>query len=889
MAGPDPRLAAIDAHFDRALDLGDDERAAWLEVLATRDPELAREVQALLALAATPDHRLTAARLPGSPVWNESAETAARPGDRLGPYRIVAELGRGGMAEVYLAERADGAFEQQVALKLLTAGLGGIEGVRRFEQERQILARLEHPAIARLLDGGVDPKGRPFLVMERVDGLPIDRFCDQWRLGLDARLELLIEVARAVEHAHHRLVVHRDLKPTNILVSAEGQVKLLDFGIAKLLDPALAGPFAAAPTRTYLRLLTPEYASPEQIRGEPVTTASDVYQLGLLLFELLTGSRAFVFTGESPAELERMVSAGPARRASTVAIEPTAAAARGASPADLRRALAGDLDDIIARALRLEPTLRYASPAELVADLECYRTGLPVAAAQGSRAYRARKFVRRHRIGLGVAASAATLLLGWAVTASFQAREIGRQRDRAQNEATKAREVTGLLIDLFEVSDPDRARGREPSVGELLERGRQRLGTELADQPEVRAELLGTLGEIHRKLGRYPAAEELLREALELARKIYGEGSPEHFEQRAALGRLLRAQGRNEEARNLLSLVLAADERRLGAESPALVATLRDLGAVERSLGHLDDAAARLERALAIERRHPEGREAELATTLGGLGAVRRAQANFEAASTLYGESLKIRRRILPPDHPDLATSLQNLALARRELGDYVAAEPLFREAVALQHKTLGADHPYLAITLNNLALTLRALDRPAEGEGLLRQALAIRRNTLGERDPLVAMTANDLGLVLRSLGRPREAEAWFRSALEILPTEHRARPTVELNSGLVLVESGRAAEAEPVLRRALAGEQFRLGHDHPSVAFFELQLAALLCGLGSGAEGESLLAEARSTLAARLPRDHPWQLEAERTAAACGATTGPAPRGQARQQPAPR
>ena len=522
MATDPERLAKIDSLFEEALDLEPGEQQRFLAELAREDAELAEEVRGLLGFSEDEeDERLSLTKILTGPLWEQLGETVGittRPekGERIGAYRVVKEVGRGGMAVVYLAERADGAFDQEVALKLLQPGNLTDELLARFEQERQILASLNHPAIARLLDGGLDDKDRPFIVLEYVEGEPIDAYCDHHRLDLDARIELFLEVAKAVRYAHRQLVIHRDLKPSNILVTHEGQVKLLDFGIAKLLDPASAGEFAAPQTQTLNRRLTPEYASPEQVRGEAVSTASDVYQLGLLFYELLTGERAYRFAKGSATEAERVICTEIPRRPSTAKASESSLEARQASGPQLSRRLRGDLDNIVLRSLAKEPERRYPSPAELIEDLERYRSGMPVKARPDTLRYRSGKFIRRHRFGLSAAAAIVALLIGYAVTATLQAREIAKERDRARLEATKAQEVKDFLVDVFETSAPEERLGKETTALELLDQGSSRLQEELALQPETQAELLATVGEIYRKIGAFDRAEPLLTRAVEL-------------------------------------------------------------------------------------------------------------------------------------------------------------------------------------------------------------------------------------------------------------------------------------------------------------------------------------------------------------------------------------
>ncbi len=476
------RVAAI---LDEVLELPPAEQAGYLELACGGDPGLRSDVEALLAADASSGEFLEVpaaeyltsvfgAALPG-------AGGGIAAGTRIGSFRVVRELAHGGMGEVYLAQRADGQFEQQVALKLVRSGMDSAEVHRRFLAERQILARLHHPHIAGLLDGGLTAEGRPWFAMEYIAGAQLKAWCDSRGMGIPERLRLFADVCEAVRYAHQSLVVHRDLKPSNILVTDDGEVKLLDFGIAKLLESGPDGDGrgdggAEPATRTELRALTPEYAAPEQLRGEPVTTATDVYALGAILYELLTGRRPHQFPRRSPAEIERIV----------CDIDP-----------DPPR-LGGELDAILLRALQKEPARRYPSAEALLEDLRRWRDGLPVRARPDSALYRVRKFVRRHRLGVVAGGALVLSLIGGLAATLHQARAKTR-------EAAKAREVTDFVVNLFQVADPAESRGREVSAGELLARGVRRVDSALGRQPEVQEELLGVLGRIHRELGLYAA------------------------------------------------------------------------------------------------------------------------------------------------------------------------------------------------------------------------------------------------------------------------------------------------------------------------------------------------------------------------------------------------
>ena len=554
MAHPpiDPeRGPKIDDLFDRALDQPPDQRAAWLEAHCS-DVALRAEVQALLAA-----HDDSGGILDGNALNVAGPLISASPiRPRIGPYRVLREIGRGGMGVVYLAERDDGQYRRRVAIKLLRTSPDADELHRRFVAERQILASLNHPNIAQLVDGGVTDEHFPYLVMEYVNGVPITTFCDRQRLGIDERLALFRDVCAAVHHAHQNLVIHRDIKPNNILVTDERRVKLLDFGIAKLLNPTL-GPADQPITHTEWRVMTPEYASPEQVRGDSLSTASDVYALGVLLYELLSGRRPHRLTSGSPQELAEVIvqrepalpsaavsRSEPARADATTAdLTPESIAAdRHLSVERLGRRLQGDLDAIVMMALRKETARRYGSADLMWEDVQRHLDGLPVLAHRGTRWYRARKFVSRHRVEAIAAAIVTVALVTGASAAVRQAAVANRERDRAEQALDQSREVTDFLVRLFRTPAPPGASRDQVTARELLATGTARI-EELRAQPIVQAQMLDALGRVNRELGRFDDAERMLRRALQLRRAQYGD---DHAEVAASLNNvalLIRQRG----------------------------------------------------------------------------------------------------------------------------------------------------------------------------------------------------------------------------------------------------------------------------------------------------------------------------------------------------------
>ena len=899
------RWAAAQQLFEAALACPGDARSALVDREAA-DRELGELVHGLLAADAE-EHAGTPLVSVVSDAVAEATAHPRPPLERLGPYKLVKMLGEGGMGAVYLAERDDDEFLQQVAVKVVR-GLLDPERVRQFRAERQILAWLEHPNIARLLDGGTSNEGLPYLVMEHVEGVPIDEHCDTQRLTVDARLQLFLEVCDAVSHAHRSLIVHRDIKPSNIMVTETGVPKLLDFGIARL---ALEGaPDATTPQPG--RILTPEYASPEVVRGEQVTTAADVYALGVLLYELVTGARPLRFATMTSAEIERVVchvtpleaSAAAYARADRVPPPEERARARRATPGSLSARLAGDLDAIIRKALHKEQTKRYVSVEALASDLRRHLDGRPVEARAANWSYVAARFVTRHRSGV----AAATLLLvvvgAAAVTFSVQAARLAEERDRTARERDTAQQVLGFLTELFEVSNPDARVGGPVTARELLDRGAERIDAELAGKPVIQAQLLGTMGTVYGSLGIYDRSAALLERGLELRRATLGREHPETATALEDLAEAYRELARFDEAETLHREALAL-KRRTNAAPASLASSLSNLGltlgergryadaepllreAIElwrahdgptalplavgldnlastlRQQGRLDDAVPVLERAIAIRRQRLGNGHPALAQVLGHLGQVFNVQGDLARAEPLLREALEIRQRAYGTDHPGTISALTSLASLLHDQGKLAAAEPLYRASLASAGKRLGSTHPDYAVQLDNLATLLEDWRRYGEAEALYRESLAIRRERYGAEPAAVARAEHSLGRLLFAMGRTSEAETRLRAATAVkrtvLPAGHFEIALGLAVLGDVLGATRRAGEGEELLVEAIAMERASLGTSHPVVADGLLALAALHRKRGRAAVAEPLAVEAVAIRHATLPPSH-WK-----------------------------
>jgi serine/threonine protein kinase len=835
------RWREIESVLDAALDLPRDRRAAWLDEHCT-DAHVRAEVNELLRAHDRPDGILERDAAALVATARVSASIPAR-GMSIGPYRVVRELGRGGMGVVYLAERADGQYRRAVAVKLLTASPHAEELHRRFLAERQILASLDHPNIAQLLDGGVTDDQLPYFVMEYVDGVPLTTYCDGNRLGIAERLRLFRSVCAAVHHAHQNLVIHRDLKPGNVLVTHGGTVKLLDFGIAKLLDPSLSG-VELPVTRTDMRVMTPQYASPEQVRGETLTIASDVYALGVLLYELLTGHPPYRVDGLAPHLIAEQVCEREPERPSS-RLDPEDAASRGASLERLRREIAGDLDAIVMTALRKEPARRYASADALAADVQRFLEGHPVTARRSGGAYHARKFFRRHRLAVATAVLAACSLLGGAAVAVWQAGIASQARDRAQGSLHESEAVTEFLLGLFEASDPSEVPGAPVNARDLLRRGVQRVEG-LTNQPEVQARMLGVLGRVQRNLGQYDDAQRLLEQALALRVARHGPESREAVVALEEVADALVRRARYDSAAVLLDSALARHTRRTGAISDDVARVLRAMAYLAVYRGDLPGAEHLSERSLATLRRVAPSPRPEEIRTLVQLGAIRRRRGDVAAAESTFRAALAYRLAL--PDTGDGA-SVELLQLAQTLQADstrVAEAEALYRRALQIQRGDGGGERQYLVWALEGLAEIHESRREYAVAESLLRQAIASRERVYGRESPMTTPVISQLGSLLRHAGRLAEAESLHRwvEAVDrrVLGAQHPRHAGNLVEIANTLAERGRLREADSAFSEALALRTARLGPRHMLVASTLYARAEVLVRMRRYAEADSLL-----------------------------------------------
>ncbi len=809
------RLARISEIIFKAADLQDDRLASYLDERCAGDAALRADVEAMLRERHRDPHTIKtsgADPLSDDDIPTITAEQAERDDKRIGPYRLIEAIGEGGMGVVYRAEQTR-PIKRRVALKLVKLGMDTREVLARFDSERQALALMDHPNIAKVLDAGATEQGRPFFVMEYVQGEPITDYCDRNSLGLRDRLELFSHVCQAVQHAHQKGIIHRDLKPSNILVAtADDQPipKVIDFGIAKATGAALTEQTLF--TEQGQLIGTPEYMSPEQasMGGLDIDTRSDIYGLGIILYELLSGMLPFEskdLRKVGLAGIQRVIQEEKPPRLSTIITRlgdraAQVAEARRTDPQKLQRRLKGDLDSIVQKALEKDRTRRYQSAAAFGGDLARYLVNQPILARPPSTVYQLRKVVQRNKLAFGFAVSVVVLLVGFGAWMSvLYARAVHAER-LAAKEGETAKQVSEFMTGLFEVSDPGVARGNAITAREILDDGAARIAMELADQPEVQAEMMGTMGGTYMNLGLYDEARPLLEEALEMKEALYGENDPNVVLNLKLLGNLFYQTGEPMAAMPLFGRALAILEEELGPDDPQVAEALHGLGALHWSLGEPAKAEALLSRGMQITESSSDPDELRIAEYSDAMGVFFGSQGRLEEAEPLFERALEIRRRLLDPDAPLLALSLNNMGMFLKVQERYEEAEEVFLQSLAIREKILDEMHPDIAVTLNNIGLALTGQGRYADAEAVQRRALMIQEESLGPDHPSIALSLNNLAFIMTKVERYSDAEPLYRQSLAIyeksLPPDHPEVVAVRQDLAILLEKQGRAEEAAP-------------------------------------------------------------------------------------------
>jgi eukaryotic-like serine/threonine-protein kinase len=783
------------------------------------------------------------------------SETEGMAEDRvsIGPYVLVKKLGEGGMGQVWLAEQTV-PVRRQVALKLVKGGLYDSAVIQRFEAERQSLAVMNHPAIAKVFDAGSTADGQPYFVMEYVPGLPITRYCDEKKLKVRERLELLIKVCEGVQHAHQKAIMHRDLKPSNILVvEVDGKAtpRIIDFGIAKAIS-SKAGGDQTMFTQVGALIGTPGFMSPEQ--ADPsvldVDTRTDVYSLGVVLYVLLTGMLPFDSEGGKKKPIDGLLRQlreedPPSPSTKVNAEKETGAAAaerRGTEAKQLVKLLRGDLDWITMKAVEKERARRYGTPSELAADIERYLENRPVVARPASAGYRLKKYVQRHRVGVAVAAGAVGLLVAFAVMQGAQLRRITRERDRANR-------IADFMTSMFKVSDPSEARGNNITAREILDKASKDIDTGLAKDPELQAQMMKVMGNVFDSLGLYPQGEQLYQRVLDIQRREIGPERRETLETMSNLAKNWMRQGRYSEAQELYVETLGKQLRALGSENQDVLRTKSDMAAVLRNQGRYNEAEKLYTEAFDGLRRSLGPEHPDTLLTMNNLAMTLEQEGRSGEAERLERETLDLQRSVLGPEHPSTLLTMNALSWTLTHEGRYAETEKLQRDTLEIQRRILGPEHPDTLLSMDNLANTLVHEGRFAEGEKLQRETLEILRRVRGPEHPNTLTSMNDLANTLADEGRYAETEKLQRETLaiqqRIMGPEHPDTLLSMNNLSDTLVHEGRFAEGEKLQRETLAIQRRTLGPDHPDTAVSTYNLGSIAAHRGQRDEAFSLLREA--------------------------------------------
>lgn len=767
----------------------------------------------------------------------------------IGPYHLVRRLGEGGMGEVWLADQR-GPVRRRVAIKLVKPGLSTRETIARFDSERQALALMDHPAIAKVFDAGTTPQEVPYFVMEYVAGIPITDYCDKHKLNTRERLDLFTQVCDGVQHAHQKAIIHRDLKPSNLLVSeVDGHpaAKIIDFGVAKALTYRLTDETMF--TRAGSLVGTPEYMSPEQASsaGEDIDTRTDVYSLGIIFYELLAGTPPIELRKvaleeflrrlreEDPPKPSTKISSHDANTSTEVALK------RKTEPATLARQLRGELDSIALKALEKERSRRYASASEFAADIKRYLNHEPVLAVAPSLEYRARKFARRHRAGLAMTFALALVLVVAAVVSI-------RQSVRANREAAVSARVVAFMTQMFQVSDPSESRGNSITAREILDKASQNINTGLASDPEVQAHMSQVMGEVYRNLGLYAQAEPLLNQAVSIRRRVLGPNHPDTLASMNSLALLIYREGRVAEAETLQRDVLETERRVLGSKDPRTIASIRQLANILHEQGHYTDAE-KLERdALALEQQIHGLESPQAITAQSAVAFTLMEEGQFQKSETLEREALDSAQRVMGNDHPDTLKIMSILAQVLQDEGRYSEQERVERQVVDAESRVLGPEHPQTLQSMLGLATSLERQHRNGEAEKLARHVVEQESRILSPDSRVLLVAKASLADTLLAENRYQEAESLLREIVDserrVLGPEHPNTLDAMVSLANTLMEAGKYSEAETVYRQVHAGDQ-RVRPDHPSAALTLYDLGCVTAHEGRKDEAFSFLSSA--------------------------------------------
>ncbi len=784
----------------------------------------------------------------------------------IGPYRLIQMLGVGGMGEVWRAEQTE-PIHRTVAVKLIKTGMDTKAVVARFDSERQALALMEHPNIAKVFDAGATPEGRPYFVMEYVHGVAITDYCDKHRLTIKERLGLFMQVCEGVQHAHQKAIIHRDLKPSNVLVEEVDDKpvpKIIDFGLAKATGQRLTELTMFTELGTLLG--TPDYMSPEQADRDErnVDTRTDVYSLGVILYELLVGAlpigSAELRAAGMEAMLDKICHQEPPRPSTKLKSlgdsAKESAGKRREEPQSLERRLRGELDWITIKALEKDRTRRYGSPSDLASDLQRYLNDQPVTAGPPSASYRARKFIRRHSFGVGVTVSAVVLLIGFAITMALQARRIAKERDRANR-------IADFMTQMFVVSDPSEAKGNTVTARAILDKASNEIKTGLAVDPEVQSELMFTMARTYSNLGLYSLAHGLAANALDSRRRLLGPNHRKTLQSMVQLGWILDREGRLDESDQVTRQAIEQSTRTLGHEDPITLEGMEYLAINLERQGHYAEEEKLLRQTVEIRTRRDGPENPRTLRSMVDLANAIDQEGRPAEAIAIYRKTLEIDKRVLGPEHPQTLVAMHNLANRIQEQGGYVEAESLYRQTLAIEERVMGPEHPDTGSTITALANTVFYEGRPAEAEKLYRRALEIEEHALGPEHTYTMQALEGLANVLSGEGNYAEAEKLHRQILEtrkrLLGPDHTDTLLSQYNLADVLRSEGHFSEAEKLMRETYQAQSRVLGPENADTLASEAMIAKMLTLEGKYQEAENL---AQQAFAAQLRTLGPQHLD---------------------------
>lgn len=818
------RWKKIESLCQEAIALQGEERTRYLQNSCAGDLDLIEEVMSLLDQEDSALLEDPLVEIESSLLFSDERAVFEQ---MIGPYRLIRLLGTGGMGHVYLAARNDEQFEQFVALKVIKQGVLAVDVLSRFVGERQILASLNHPNISRLFDGGTTEDGIPWFAMEYVEGTPITEYCKHRNTSVDERLDLFLKVCSAVQYAHQNLVIHRDLKPANILITENGRPKLLDFGIAKLMDLEQS----PGVTQYQHRLMTPEYASPEQVRHDPVSTVSDVYSLGILLYELLTGELPYHFEKRSPAHIERVI-----------------CSQKPAKPSDISRdaGLKGDLDTIILKALKKNPNERYSSVEQFAEDIRRYQKALPVIARKDSFSYRSRKFLSRHKWSVAVSIVIAVLVFSFAAVTYIQSKTIEARAIEAENQRDRAEEVSNFLADLFASVDPSEAQDESLSAIELLHRGAERVETELSDQPDLQANLFLVISEVYESLGLFEEGIKMAENALALQRELYGEANPEVATSLNAIGWLNHEKGDFGSADSLLQSALAMRVDLLGNDHLDVARTLNDLAVLKQSQGDFTATDTLLLESLDIRRKLLGNDHESVGITLSNYAALQYVMGDLDGAIESMDEVLRNFRINFGEKHLRIAVALNNLGAFLSANRDLEKAEEVYREALQMRYDLVGEEHPSVAYSLAHLGNLLRVKKEYDEAEEMILKSLNLRIKLLGEEHIVVGHSYRAMGNLYFEKKDYNEAEKYFRLALgtfrKLFPDGHTDSAEMYHLLGEVYLAMNDPVRAEQAFREAMEMRAEFFSEGDTRIADSMIKLGISMARRGEYIESKELL-----------------------------------------------